>query len=44
MSKDRIAVRLIYVDATQGWITTVDANAGTQAIGQNASVEYLVVG
>jgi hypothetical protein len=44
MGSDRIAVRLIYIDATQGWITSVDANAGSQAMGQTASVEYLVVG
>ena len=44
MSGDRVGVNLLYVDATQGWITVLAANSDVQALVRSASVEYLVVG
>ena len=44
LSGDRVGVSLLYVDATQGWITVLSANSDIQALVRSASVEYLVVG
>jgi hypothetical protein len=46
ISGNRVGVSLVYIDATQGWITVTAANEGTEALANtaNAEVEYLVVG
>ena len=42
---DRVGVRLVYIDATQGWVTATAANEGTaNVLSRSADVEYLVVG
>jgi hypothetical protein len=45
ISGDRVGIKLIYIDATQGWVTSTAANEGTKAIDNvtDAEVEYLVV-
>jgi len=44
ISKEREGVRIVYVDATQGWVAATAANDGTKAISRGADTEYLIVG
>ena len=43
LEKERLGVRVVYVDATQGWMAVTAANEGTQAIGAAADIEWLVI-
>jgi hypothetical protein len=43
LSTAREAVKLVYADATQGWIASSSANEGDSSIGQIVDFEYLVV-
>ena len=44
LSKERLGVRVVYVDATQGWVAATAANEGTQAISPPpADIEWLVI-
>jgi hypothetical protein len=44
MVKERQGVKILYVDATQGWIVTQAANEGAVALTRGSNIEYLVVG
>ena len=43
LEKERLGVRVVYVDATQGWMAVTAANEGTQAMGAAADIEWLVI-
>jgi len=44
MKKEREGVRLVYVDATQGWVAATAANDGTSVMAPNKDIEFMVVG
>ena len=44
LEKERLGVRVVYVDATQGWVAVTAANEGTQAISPPpVDIEWLVI-
>jgi len=44
LTTNREAVTLVYVDSTQGWVSSSGANEGTQSLDPNAySIDFLVI-
>ena len=43
ITEERSVVTLVYIDSTQGWLVTNDANIGSEAVTASYNVQYLVV-